>query len=363
MLRRLSSIQTLVTSVFLIIGLLGLLFGYLQLQDPEPAVTLEIVSETNVLDLRRPLQDLNIVFRNENIQAQGLNLRIFTINVANTGQVDILQGHYDYEDDWGLKFNSGEVIEARIVDTNSEYLKSKVVPTLLGVGTVGFPKVIFEKGDYFALEVLLLHPKDEAPAISPIGKIAGVKKIIVSTRPSESQEDSFVSRVFEGSGLIQVVRLTVYFMGSMLALVVAILGGVLTTETINRLKAWTRRRRISQSSTIRRIEQREIRDFLVSRYELNGTTGLRQLQELVKNPQRMEEEIPRYWDGPDDLQQIANQDAEIESFIVRHSLIDSRFLPLALMRSGLATKGQDGKVVIDPKLGQEVDNLLRELEN
>ena len=35
-----------------------------------------------------------------------------TINVLNSGEVDILPSHYDQEDDWGVKFKDGEVIEA-----------------------------------------------------------------------------------------------------------------------------------------------------------------------------------------------------------------------------------------------------------
>ena len=133
----------------LVVGLLGVVLTYIALKEPQPGVTFETISDTNVLDLRRPLQDLNIVFRGQNVQEQNLNLRIVTINVVNSGEVNILPGHYDHEDDWGLKFKDGEVIEARLVDTSSEYLRSKVVPHRLGVDTVVFPKVIFEKDAFF----------------------------------------------------------------------------------------------------------------------------------------------------------------------------------------------------------------------
>ena len=193
-------------------------------------MTFETISDTNVLDLRRPLEDLDIIFQDQNIQEQNLNLRIVTVNVVNSGEIDILPGHYDQEDDWGVRFKDGEVIESRLVDTNSDYLRSKVTPQSLGVDTVTFPKVIFEKGASFAIEVLLLHPKDESPSVSSVGKIAGIDDINVLTRPLAKQEVGFVSELFQGSALIQVVRILIYFVGSLLTLTLVISIAVGLTE-------------------------------------------------------------------------------------------------------------------------------------
>ena len=162
LLRRLNFWLVLFAIASLAFTVIGALLTYLSLKEPEPGVTFETISDTNVLDLRRSLQDLNIVFRGQNVQEQNLNLRIVTINVVNSGELDILPNHYDHEDDWGMRFKNGEVIEARLVDTSSEYLRSRVVPQRLGVDTVAFPKIIFEKGAFFAIEVLLLHPKNES---------------------------------------------------------------------------------------------------------------------------------------------------------------------------------------------------------
>ena len=123
-------------------------------------MTLETISETNILDVRRNLQDLSIVFRGQNVEEQNLNLRILTIEIANTGTIDILPVHYDVEDDWGIKFNAGEVVEARLVDTNSDYLRSKIVPQLLGTDTVAFPKVIFEKGEFICSRSIATSPEE-----------------------------------------------------------------------------------------------------------------------------------------------------------------------------------------------------------
>ena len=175
-LRTPSSLLAVVAVASLAVGMLGVALTYLALQQPEPRVALETIGETNVLDVRRPLQDLSIVFRGQDVQEQNLNLRILTIRVANVGDVDILPGHYARDDDWGLQFDDGKVIEARLVATNSDYLQSKVIPEPKGTNGVVFPKVIFEQDDFFVVEVLLLHSKDDSPSFSSMGKIAGIDR-------------------------------------------------------------------------------------------------------------------------------------------------------------------------------------------
>ncbi len=286
-LRRLIPWQALTTIAALGIGVLGVLLTYLALQEPEPRVNFETISNTNVLDLRRPLQDLNIIFRGQNVQEQDLNLRIVTVNVANSGEVDILPSHYDLEVDWGMKFKDGEVIEARLVDTNSEYLRSKVVPQRLGVDTIVFPKVIFEAGTFFVIELLILHPKNESPSISSVGKIAGIDEIAVLTRPLARQEVSFVAELFPGSALIQAVRTIIYLPGSLLAIVAVILSITGIADLFSKLNARRRRNRILQTRTIRQMDQDGMRKFLVAHYESSGIIGLKGLQGVIKESGRI----------------------------------------------------------------------------
>ena len=127
---------------------------YLALHKPKPDISFEIINEAQVLDVLKPLEDLAIFFKGENLQEKNLNLRILTIQVSNTGEVDILQSHYDKEDIWGIQVKNANIIETRLVDANSEYLKSNLNPKLLRDGILEFKKVIFETGKFFVLELL-----------------------------------------------------------------------------------------------------------------------------------------------------------------------------------------------------------------
>ena len=363
LLRRPAFWVALITAASLVVGILSLLLAYLALNEPEPGVTFETISDTDVLDLRRPLQDLSIVFRGQDVQEQNLNLRILTINVVNSGGVDILPSHYDHEDEWGIKFKDGQVVEARLVDTSSEYLRSKVVPQRLGIDTVAFPKVIFEEGAFFAVEILLLHPKSESPSISSIGKIAGINKITVLTRPLAREEVSFGTQLFQGSALIQVLRTIIYLVGFFLAIIVVVVVLVGIADPFSRLNARRRRTRILQTRTIRHMDQDEIKDLLIANYESRGTVGLKGLQELIKEPGRLEWVTPPARWIVRDHDHIRHWTTANRVFDIESGLIGSWSMLHGLMTTGILTRGEDDCAVIDPTFGEAVDNILGELEN
>ncbi len=354
---------TLATLASLGIAVLGVFLAYFGLKQPEAKVIFETVGNTNVLDLRRPIDELNIVFRGDDIQEQSLNLRILTINVANSGEVDILPNHYDQEDEWGMKFNGGEVIEARLVGADSAYLKSKVVPQHMGVDAVVFPKVIFEKGSVFTVEVLLLHPKDESPSISTIGKIAGVGQIDVVKRPLATQEVSIFAQSFSGSVFVQIWRALIYFIISLLALILAIICLATVSELARRLSAARRKRRVSRTRTIRQIDQDDVRDFLIAQYESNGIAGIKRLRDLIREPSKIHWAIPQsQWIVPDyhlsdeGIVQTGRLDMILEFRGPKRILSD-------LSTLGVLQLGDSNNAVIDAKFVEVVESLLKELEN
>ena len=73
---------------------------------------------------------------------------------------------------------NAKIIEARLADANSDYLRSNLTPRLIASDTVQLAKVILERRRSFALELLVLHTKDSEPEIISIGKIAGIEKTV-----------------------------------------------------------------------------------------------------------------------------------------------------------------------------------------
>ena len=187
--------------------ILGLFSIYVFFDGENPNITFDIVNEVNVFDVHKPLDELNIYFREEDIQQKNLNLLIISIKIENTGNLDILQNFYDENVVFGLQVDNGQIIESRLVDSNSEYLMSNLNLETVN-NTVEFSKLIFEENKYFIIEILVLHDKNEGPTLVPLGKIAGIEKMEVIKSYTERQ--SFFDVVFSGSLVVQMIRLPIY---------------------------------------------------------------------------------------------------------------------------------------------------------
>jgi hypothetical protein len=237
-----------------------------------------------VLDVHEPLSDLTISFQGEDIQEKNLNLRIITVRIENSGNVNILQSHYDINDIWGIQVKNGEIIRVNLIDSNSEYLKSNLK---LGFSneTIEFTKTIFEKGKYFTIEILVFHKKDKSPEMFPIGKIAGIEKM-VPIRLSDEKEETFISRLFYGDLLINIVRF-IFFVS--LAILLVVLIGV-SADKINESKEKRLRKNIFNStvakSGVKFFGARQY-DVLKKLYVKLGYRIISQLIHIFKNPEKL----------------------------------------------------------------------------
>ena len=166
------------------IGIIGIIFTiifggltlYYRFYTPQPKITYTILSDSNIVDLHKPLEDLKILFQNEDIQKNNLNLKIFSLKISNSGMKNILETHYASDEDWGIEITEGKIIESRLVESNSDYLKENLNLKIVDDKTISFKKVIFDKNDYFTLEVLVLHSRESNINLIPFGKISGISK-------------------------------------------------------------------------------------------------------------------------------------------------------------------------------------------
>ena len=328
---------------------------FLTLREPETRVTFEIISATDVLDLSRSLKDLRIEFRGQDLQEQGLNLKVVKINVANAGETHIRAGDYS-NIDWGIRVVGGQVIEAKVDRSNVANVISTNDLRYIGSDTIGFPKIVFDKRDAFAIELLLLHPNDAEPDIVPIGKIAGVKNFDLEAPPLPGQAVGFVGQAFGGSSRVLAVRSGVYFFGSIITLFAIVFGLVGAAIMLDSVKARLRRKRVLQTEAIKQIDRVSIKDGLIDLYGSTGLSGLRRLSDIIAEPSA-----------------ISWMNHSSEWFIRgdRHRGIDESFDHLDMFRSardglltmGVLERGAHDEAIVDPALTSAVKDLVAELEN
>jgi len=263
---------------------LALFFGISGLREPSPKMTYEILRETDVLDVRTPLKDLQITFQNDDIQAENLNLRIYAMRVMNNGETDILQTQYDQDQIWGLQVVDGRIIESRIIQSSSEYLRSKANPQVIGENIVQFEKAIIERGQFFAFNMLVVHPKDITPEIIPLGKIAGIDEIVVTWSPVEPDGPGLISELFGGGKTLQSIRAIVFFAGA--AVVLGLFAMMVLAYSF--LGSTLRRRKVTRSVALKAVRNQKQRDLLSEVFLHHGVTGVRDLREKLGNSERLE---------------------------------------------------------------------------
>lgn len=218
--------------------LLALVFGLFTVYPilfPEHLnITFDIINDVNVLDVHKPLNELNIYFQGEDIQQKNLNLRIISIKIENTGTKNILQNYYDNNVIFGLQIDDGHVIETRLVESNSEYLKSNLNVRTIN-NTIEFSKPIFENNNYFIVEILVLHDKNKIPLLTPLGKIAGIEKMEIKHSYNETQP--LFNVAFLGSTSIQLIRLFGYtYVFIIVALIIILIGDQIDKRRIGLIK-------------------------------------------------------------------------------------------------------------------------------
>ena len=325
--------------------LLTILIGappiFLSLREKKPDVTFEITSDYNILDVHKPLKDLSILFRGQNIQENKLNLRIYSLTIRNDGETDIKQSDFDQSKPWGLSISGAQIIEQpRLVYSNSKYILEELSPKIVSSNEIDFNKIIFERGKYFTIEIQVIHQASTTPEIIPIGKVAGLESQNVVRHTAAEPSASFWQKVFVGTVTVQLVRTLIYLIGSILLSIGLIALAVALSDVRDRNKDAARRRRLEEHLAPilagKNSSEKKVVEMLVLRYRGN-VDGLRKLLKVVESVQSGNK-----IEGLADLMKAE-----------RHLMLSERLLPGDILFS-------DGKE--DPLLySKEVKDLLPQL--
>lgn len=352
--------------------LLALVFGgfgiYSVVHEKKSNIFYEITNEVNVLDVRKPLKDLKISFQEDDIQKKNLNLRIFTVRVENNGEVDILQGQYDTGDIWGIQVQNARIIEVRLINSNSEYLRTKLEPNLIESNKIKLNKVIFEKGKFFVLELLVLHEKFLQPEIVPIGKIAGIDRIVPIKSWAEEEKQSFLTKILYGNVFIHFIRFISYF----LSLIIAGLAiGIIVMNfsgLIGKRRIKLRKREIIRVFGDRALTENKEEKFVYKFYINYGEKRIKSFSELLKKENKLLLEIKRYelikkLNEVNDLtpSELIPITSSYERERARRSIIMKS--PIAkLVENGVVAVGSYNKVKIKKEFKRTLDEFIKYLE-
>ena len=202
------------TGVSLTFGIIGL-FSFLD--NPKKNISFQVIDELPVFNVNKKIDGLTILFNSSDILSTKRNLVITRVRVKNTGDIEILPTQYDQQDPWGLEIQNGQIIEGRIFDASSEYVRNKARPKLVNKKVYEIEKIIFEKEQYLTFELISLVEDGGSPKFNVLGKIAGIKEIDFYEKkesPGEIKDNlfEFWSKVHYGSPVVHITRFLLYLL-------------------------------------------------------------------------------------------------------------------------------------------------------
>jgi len=340
--------------------LIGFVALYYTVRRTRTNLVVDVTSESNVMDVRTPVKDLSILFQGQDIEKENANLRIFGVRLVNEGDINILESDFDSRIPWGLRIEGGRLIEARVTGSNTQYLSDSLHPKVIGADEVDFEKVIFDKGKYVALELLVLHDKNVEPQVTAVGKIAGMDAIPIRNSSRERDQEGFSAKVFKGPIAVQIARTIAYFLIGVVA-VIAVGVTIAGIGSIpSKIKKRSRRKWVRYLPKEGSPEKEKKRQALLDIFVENGLPGLKRVQKILDDDGLMTKAFG--------ARRVSVEDAfEVGPHVITHIQMspDGRYLSTpslfeSLVEAGLVRR-VDKKLELDPAARDLVADLIRQL--
>jgi len=313
-----------------------------------------IISNTNVLDIKAEVSKLDILYDSTSLKEKKENLRLVNIKVINKGSKHILKDYFDENDPLGLKIDSGKILEnPEIIETSNDYLKRNIKYNLPSDCSITFSEIIIESGEYFILKLLILHKINEEPQISPLGKIAGQKEIMIKLSSEVKEEIPFLKAIFYGNVWVQITRLVLYFI--IIVLIVALI--VYLTEKSSDIKQNKRRKKlIKEFKQQKDYQYSRMDDAIFDRFYHSGAWILKKMSDLTSDAIRLNK---KYKDALNTIKEKDTSKLELdrETSVIRDKMEDIWTTINSMLSDGLVFKEADD-FAINQKMRMTLDKFI-----
>lgn len=335
------------------------------IKNPNPSLSVQILSDTNVLDVRENVPELKIVYGDVDIKSLSQTLSVVVFRVQNLGGAPILNSYYEEKAVPTLNLTSGKFIKVEQVGATNDYLTTSAQPVLVGQSNLQLPKVILEPGESYTLKALLLHGPRSGLPFKATGKVAGTKEIPVVAVEAEGKKESFWLGVVSGSPSTQLARAPVYFVGFILLLFFVIAPIAFVSD---RAQAFSRSRTVKQFKRHYSGVIAEAETKVLGIYQKHGLSPLVRTREVVGDEAKLKRALkyietkklaphrpPVEEDGIEMMHSMIPGDS-----VGDFDLIRSRSMfPIGTIRElNIATMSADGACVIDKDLEEFLTKFI-----
>jgi len=343
---------------------LALVFGALTVyqaffHQKSPAISVEILSNASVLDVKEEIAGLDIQYNKRDIRKSNEYLRVITVRIENTGNQSILKSFYDSKDPFGIKITKGKLIEEpTVLAANSDYIRNNLSPKVDGNDVILFSDIIIEANQFFVIKLLLLHKQDgDPPTIEKtVGTIAGLKSITILETPGEKPKKSIWAEAFSGSILIQVIRCGSYFLGMIIIMVCTVAPPVIISDALSKNR---RKSTIADYKLVTDIDLSEKDDFLFDKYIEHGSTYILRVERLFRSSSLLNYVCSLLKDESEELEPVAMFEESIREikFTDASIIYSDKVVARLLLKKGYITKGSEDKYEVDDHAKQVLEDF------
>jgi len=271
--------------------LLAIIFGGIAIytsffQNKIPNMQIIVESNTSVLDIKKDIKNLDILYKGINIKKQQQNLSIFSIKVINNSNVTILKEFYDELSPVRISVKHGHIVDKpQITETSNDYLGNNLSLVLDTTGTIFLPKLIMEGQEYFSINLLILHEINLIPEIIAKGKIAGqIHGIDVLENYQLTSDLTFWQKLAQGNLSIHIIRFLGYLFTLIIIFVSVAIPSVLISDSYKKAK---KKRRIKNYKLKKEIENSPETDAVFDLYLDRSLDYLIKVQKLLANEPKL----------------------------------------------------------------------------
>lgn len=172
----------------------------------------EILSNTSILNKNVELSSIKIIVDSVDVQQSNANISIVELLVSNRGKDHLRRDDYD-NSKFGLLIQNATLLEKpELVSASTTYLRNCISEYSFSYDStfLNIPTLPLDSKDYYKFKLVLLHDNNHSLSFIPYGKIIGQKEILVID--SIDLEESFLSKVLQGSFWIHICRFFGYLM-------------------------------------------------------------------------------------------------------------------------------------------------------
>ncbi len=232
---KVSTIGIVLTFLF---GLFAVYTGLIY--EKKPQIKIDVITNTEILDVRENLSDLKIMFMGSDLTAIKKNIRIITVKFINNGNADIIKSLFDENDLFGYKISNGTIISSpELLTASNDYLQRNIEIVLSDSQTIRFKPLIIEQDQSFIIKTLVMCDFNVLPTISVVGIISGTTGKITFSNTYLADKESFISITFRGNIFVQFVRAIVY---SVIAILMLLLFALIFESLKDKMEIRKRRR-------------------------------------------------------------------------------------------------------------------------